>query len=1067
MQRRAIRTAVLLVAILSCFLTGVFWFLTRPATVEFAMGWLLRKSQWEGTIDHFKFHPLRARFTAQGISLRHRTFGGTLTVDEVDLTFHRMSLLRGKALIDDLMMNGVRGTFPKHEKTQHTKQRKRINIKQLLLFQNLEIDNAHIRHVSIELEQHALSADGLAFSLEHSFFGETSVAITAENASLKKGEETILSAGALSTHAQTTLEKWSAAFPYINNLSGKVEVKNGNAQGLSLDAISAELSLSDEHIALQPLEIVVSGASLQGTMDANLTSEAVVVSLDIPQPISLPHMGKESQTVDTGGLLSGHIEFSGTGLQFLAMQGVGKLALTHRFHASPTRDHTLTATLQLDAGTITTHDGHLTSGDGTADIDGFINIPKRDMRFVVTGESFPLEAVFEIFRDEHLKRIAGATNFSGSIEGWGKKFLATVEADTTHGGWLPIRTEEVVSHLQASYDHLHLEGTLLQKKNEVGSANFDILFGDRLADGNRRKTITLTGALQNYVFDASLLETAGLSGTGTGTITLSGESTHPKGEATVSLVNGQWYALPFEEASGKLEITKQKIMFYDFFLKPSRVVEHRFPDPFVLTFDDASMRLAGTPLPGLSLDIARNHSTKTWNIKTASFTSPTLPSEFVAVTGTVAPDGKINLRIKGNHDVGFLKTFASHFRDAGGSSTFDIAVAGTTDDPSFDGAITMTGNTLSFRTSPLPLEGVKGILRLKGHRIDFDNVTGRIEDGSFTLEGSLTHHEKNIASTDLFIETTSLPFRSPDGALRLEVNGVLSLRGDMPSPLLTGTMTLLDGRYTKDFTLLDALAEEREALQREQADDATAPFNPRLALHITNSGDLFIDNNIGLIGLKMDIEASGSRFAPNALGTVDVTEGEIHYLGLDFDISKGFIEFRGTLATPSLEVTAHKEVGVYHITLVLHGPTDNLSLDLSATSPSGPLEKRDVISLIAFGMTESEREQVASSQQGQLTSQIIASQVTRVVERPVSEFAHLDVFRLEAAEPGSQSISRVYIGKQISDRLSVDFSTDINTENAEQTVSSEYLLTDYLLVKAKRSSDREYGFEVTVRFRSR
>jgi hypothetical protein len=150
----------------------------------------------------------------------------------------------------------------------------------------------------------------------------------------------------------------------------------------------------------------------------------------------------------------------------------------------------------------------------------------------------------------------------------------------------------------------------------------------------------------------------------------------------------------------------------------------------------------------------------------------------------------------------------------------------------------------------------------------------------------------------------------------------------------------------------------------------------------------------------------------------------------------------------------------------IYGHIDNLALDLNATSPSGPLEKRDVISLLAFGMTETEREQLEASKGGQFGISMAASQLTSIIERPVARYTGLDTFRLEASET-EQIISRVSIGKQLSDRLEVDFTTDINTTNAVQTVEAEYLFTDNLLLKGSRSTDGRYEINGILRFRFR
>ena len=267
-----------------------------------------------------------------------------------------------------------------------------------------------------------------------------------------------------------------------------------------------------------------------------------------------------------------------------------------------------------------------------------------------------------------------------------------------------------------------------------------------------------------------------------------------------------------------------------------------------------------------------------------------------------------------------------------------------------------------------------------------------------------------------------------------------------------------------------ALAHQHASGQRERTIKQQQPppeFNPRLAIRLRNSGDLAIRNNVGDIWLNTNVDVGGTRSEPHVSGAIDVASGEVHYLGIRFDITRGFIEFRGRADEPYLEVYASKEINVYNVNLVLHGTTDNLQLDLSATSPSGPLEKRDVVSLILFGTTEQDRIAAGQRAGSQFSTSMVAQSLTGFVSGPVSRLAGLDEFRLEASDPGSMGISRISAGKKVSDRLTVKFATDISKSSSVQTFAAEYLITDNLLIKGSQSTDATSEFSGILRFRLR
>jgi translocation and assembly module TamB len=256
-------------------------------------------------------------------------------------------------------------------------------------------------------------------------------------------------------------------------------------------------------------------------------------------------------------------------------------------------------------------------------------------------------------------------------------------------------------------------------------------------------------------------------------------------------------------------------------------------------------------------------------------------------------------------------------------------------------------------------------------------------------------------------------------------------------------------------------------------DEGEITFDPKLNLTIRNSGDLLIRNNVGTIDLQADVTVKGLRSKPIIEGVINTREGKLEYMGLDFDITKGFIEFRDPYTRPYMEVDAQRELRLYNINMRLYGRIDNLNLDLEGSSPTGSLEKRDIISLLTSGITERERrESQFDGRERKLGVSVAAQQVGQMLERPISELTHLDIFRIEAAEPEDidepgKVATRLRVGKQLTDRLSVDFSTDIDTKDAEQTITTEYLITDNLIIKGSRGSDSHYRGRIGLRFRLR
>ncbi|MFO1518113.1 MAG: translocation/assembly module TamB domain-containing protein [bacterium] len=88
-----------------------------------------------------------------------------------------------------------------------------------------------------------------------------------------------------------------------------------------------------------------------------------------------------------------------------------------------------------------------------------------------------------------------------------------------------------------------------------------------------------------------------------------------------------------------------------------------------------------------------------------------------------------------------------------------------------------------------------------------------------------------------------------------------------------------------------------------------------------------------------------------------------------------------------------------------------------------------------------------------------------MLERPLEGLTGLDIFRLEASDPDSKNLSSLVVGKRLTERLSLEFKTDLSIEESIKSVQAEYQLLDNVLLLGSRSSSGKYRLDLTFRFR--
>lgn len=1059
-----LRNFIALLSLVGGLISASAWLVNQPWVLSRALSLANAHAKWQIGIGRLTFHPLAGDIVAKDVIYAHRTENKKFFAGGIDLSINPLGLLRGKISIDNLRISGARLSLPSSRKPAADKERRRIDIAKLILLRNVEVEDGKIEQMSISFgDDMNLAVDEVRISMKSGLLGKTSIGIRTDGLSATKGDRAVASAGSLSLKASTNLRRWHGDFPYLNSVDGRLSVGGIVVGGLPIDKADAGFSLHDDDLKIEELEVLLGERRLSGRISANLASQAFDLSVEIPEPISLPYIGKSMITFDTAGKLSGKISLNGSGFIPSKTSGRGTIDVEHRFDASPDNPVRVLSSPSWRNGVVDIGATRVSVGDSELAVSGIIDVPGKGMDLEANGKQFPIEHVFDKFRNPHLKKIFGPTDVTATFKGWAKKFESRMSGDTLGGGWKPITAFRVKTDLVLTYDSLELNGIIVSGIKKTGEASLKIAYGPKIGDLIRKKDITFEATLSEHPLVTSFAA-YGLKGHGSGEISLHGPSTSFDGKAVARIDSGTLHSFSFNRASADIALSNKKLVFSNLVLSIPKS-SSEMPGEIVVDVGDGKTRFYGKPSPQFEIDATYQSKDGRWNIAKMSLGDPEDADMRIDAKGSISGGGPIDMSVAGRYDLDALRPFMTDIRGGKGPVDVDLKVRGSTKAPSLFGKVDFNKNELVLRGAQLALEDLEGSIVFAGQRIEFDGIKAMSDDGTLGLSGWLNHDSFRPASADLTLTGKELRYRAPDRDLSIEFEGTLYLKGQFPSPLLSGDITVLDGKYTKDFTIIDAISGKKGG--KAPAKISETMFNPQLNLRIKNTGDVEIDNNVGNIWLTINVDVKGTRRKPAVAGSIATSEGEVHYLGMRFDITKGFMEFRENYEDPYMEVYAQKELNIYSINLDLHGPTSNLTLDLSATSPTGPIEKRDVVSLILFGITEQDRDAIAQQGSAQYASSLAARSASSVMERPISKFTHLDIFRLESTDSGTAQVSRLYLGKQLSDRLSVKFSTDINSNDAVQTVIAEYLLTDDLLLKGSRSTDNNAEIGGLLRFRMR
>jgi len=432
----------------------------------------------------------------------------------------------------------------------------------------------------------------------------------------------------------------------------------------------------------------------------------------------------------------------------------------------------------------------------------------------------------------------------------------------------------------------------------------------------------------------------------------------------------------------------------------------------------------------------------------------------VRLDGTLSQTGDSDLTVKGDLDFNAISEINPYIADSTRPIAVDLHIKGTTASPELFGSATFHGETIAFRRGLGELDALVGTLRFSGHRAFTDQFLFNYNEAGVRLSGWVELPGFVLSAADIKFKASELPMRLPQ-ALSLSADLDLRLTGTGANFKVTGKADIVEGRYARNFGLSELFLQPEETDTNLSRDRLSFLPKDRTSLNIAirNTGDFLVKNNLAELDMTTDLQLLGTLENPTMNGQIDFSNGKVNAFGVDFDEATGFAQFRANMGlNPKIEITARKEIQEYEILAKITGYSDNLKLRMDA-NPS--LDQREILSVLFYGQTPDQ----LTDQQRQQFSQVAAiSQLAQVLSKPI-ESTGLDVVKVSPRrETVNETVQRLSIGKRLSNRFSLAFTTDLGVSDPEKAIEAEYQIWDnFYLVFAKDFGTR-YRFDVSYRF---
>jgi translocation and assembly module TamB len=393
--------------------------------------------------------------------------------------------------------------------------------------------------------------------------------------------------------------------------------------------------------------------------------------------------------------------------------------------------------------------------------------------------------------------------------------------------------------------------------------------------------------------------------------------------------------------------------------------------------------------------------------------------------------------------------------------------------PEVSGLLTLEDIAYTIPINGQRLHTMNGTIRIQDDKIFIEDLTGRIDTGSFQMGGNITRKGFTPTAVDLKTQFTALPILVPD-MMDLTVDAEASLVSSGSRSLLKSDVIILDGVYYKDVqvNLLTGVIERiipKQRLVNDQLMETRWPFLKTMDLDIAikRRGEMKVENNVSELYLNPDLKIMGTFVKPIVTGRIAVIEGTVTFQNNEFTVSRGVIDFLNPYKTePTVDIKGETKVRDWTIDLAMEGPLDNIQFNLTSTPVEAP---PDILSLLIIGKTSRE---LTQSQAGLTVSPtaMAAELLSSTYGRQVKKATTLDILNLKASEfstTDKRENLKLTLGKELSRRLVLEYQVETSNTQTIQRGIAEYKILENLIVNGYQGSDGIFGADIELKYEFR
>ncbi len=403
-------------------------------------------------------------------------------------------------------------------------------------------------------------------------------------------------------------------------------------------------------------------------------------------------------------------------------------------------------------------------------------------------------------------------------------------------------------------------------------------------------------------------------------------------------------------------------------------------------------------------------------------------------------------------DVALIRPFLKDFMLVGnGYFTAHTRIQGSIKHPLMDGRMKVFAQDALLTSTNTPLQNLLFDANLRGDSLIASEISARSgENGRVTGKGFMVFGDSVL--TNFKFKLDSVPLYPTPEIISIG-SGTLSISGKVPNIFIASDIELHEAYINIPFG-------------RGMGGARARPSPIRFRYHIHGARNIFFYNPNVEMELSMNITISKEdEVNVVTVGEFRVLNGKFYYLDRTFDITEGWVRLTGG---PELNPEIHlKAEGIVAdtvmVNIIVSGTLKHPDIELTSNPP---MDKLDIISLIAFGKTMGEMQ--LEQQDIELLRKRALSFAEGMVSREIRKFLAsygigISEFMVQA-DPWSGGYTSFTVGFRPSPNMLFRYSYDPRAVD-HFTVQIKYFLSRNIAVYAERERNGEFATGVELEFR--